>query len=178
MAETDPAGAAEQAGIPQLDFSTFPNQIFWLAVFLAVLFIIVRRVAIPRIDGILEARRSRIEDDLKQAEQASQEADQLREATAGALRRAKTEAEKIAAETRGQIRQSQDEALAKAASEINRLAAASEERINGIRVSARETVREVASAAALEIMETILPSRATEAAVRARVDARLGDDQP
>ncbi len=178
MAEASPAAAAEQAGIPQLDFSTFPNQIFWLAVFLLVLFLIVRRVAIPRIDGILEARRDRIEEDLKQAEQASQEVDRLRQATESALENAKTEAEKIAADTRGRIRQSQDEALAKAASEINRLAAASEERINEIRDGASETVREVASAAAIEIMESILPSRAAEEAVRARVDARLGGGQP
>ena len=177
MAETSPAPAAEQAGIPQLDFSTFPNQIFWLVVFLIVLFVIVRRVAIPRIDGILEARQDRIDDDLKQAEQASQEADLLREATAETLRNAKAEAEKTAADTRGRIRQNQDEALAKAASEISRLAAASEERINEIRDGARETVREVASAAAYEIMESILPARATEGAVRARVDARLGGDQ-
>ena len=46
------AGAAE-AGMPQLDFSTFPNQIFWLLVTLAVIYFVLSRVALPRIGAVL-----------------------------------------------------------------------------------------------------------------------------
>ena len=36
------ANAAESApGMPQLDFSTFPNQIFWLIVTLVVLYLVL-----------------------------------------------------------------------------------------------------------------------------------------
>ncbi|MFN4098278.1 MAG: hypothetical protein ACK4GT_00740, partial [Pararhodobacter sp.] len=41
--------AAASGGMPQLDLSTFPNQIFWLAVTLVALYLILSRVALPRI---------------------------------------------------------------------------------------------------------------------------------
>ena len=58
----------EKAGIPQLDFSSFPNQIFWLVVFIVALYFIVGRVVIPRIRGIIDQRGRRIEDDFDEAE--------------------------------------------------------------------------------------------------------------
>ena len=42
-------GAAEAAGMPQLDFSTFPNQMFWLVVTLVIIYLVLSRVALPRI---------------------------------------------------------------------------------------------------------------------------------
>ena len=42
MATQDAEHAAEASvGMPQLDFSTFPNQIFWLVVSIVVLYFIV-----------------------------------------------------------------------------------------------------------------------------------------
>jgi len=46
-------------GMPQLDFSTFANQIFWLVVALIAIYLILTRVALPRIDGIPIARCDR-----------------------------------------------------------------------------------------------------------------------
>ena len=40
---------AEAAGMPQLDFATFPNQIFWLLVTLVVIYLILSRVVLPRV---------------------------------------------------------------------------------------------------------------------------------
>ena len=46
--------------MPQLDFSTFPNQIFWLVVTLVVIFLLLKTVALPRIGGILAERKGTI----------------------------------------------------------------------------------------------------------------------
>ena len=56
-------------GMPQLDFSTFPNQIFWLVLTLVVLYFILNRVALPRISGILHDRQRIIQADLNRAEE-------------------------------------------------------------------------------------------------------------
>ena len=48
-------------GMPQLDFSTFPNQIFWLVVFCVVLFAIVKFFIIPRMEDIFANRRKIID---------------------------------------------------------------------------------------------------------------------
>ena len=38
---------AEKTGLPQLNFETFPNQIFWLAVTLVIIYLVLTRVALP-----------------------------------------------------------------------------------------------------------------------------------
>jgi F-type H+-transporting ATPase subunit b len=53
MAET----AASGPGMPQLDFTTFSNQIFWLVVTMVVLYFVMSRVALPRIAAVLADRR-------------------------------------------------------------------------------------------------------------------------
>ena len=47
------AAEASAPGMPQLDFSTFSNQIFWLIVTLVAIYFILSRLALPRIAGVL-----------------------------------------------------------------------------------------------------------------------------
>ena len=48
--ETHGADAAAQApGMPQLDFSTWGNQIFWLVIALVATYFVLAKVALPRI---------------------------------------------------------------------------------------------------------------------------------
>ena len=51
-------------GMPQLDFSNFDNQAFWLFVFLTLVFIVVRVLVMPRMESTLTNRRKIIEEDL------------------------------------------------------------------------------------------------------------------
>ena len=54
--------------MPQLEqIDTYLSQVFWLLVTFGVLFVFLRRVALPRIAGVLESRRERIEADLDKA---------------------------------------------------------------------------------------------------------------
>ena len=69
---------ASSGGMPQLDFSTFPNQAFWLIVTMLCLFMMVRLLIIPRMDNILANRRKVIEEDLVGAEKFRDAAEELR----------------------------------------------------------------------------------------------------
>ena len=44
---------ADSAGMPQLDFTSWPNQIFWLLVALAAIYFVLSRIALPRISAVL-----------------------------------------------------------------------------------------------------------------------------
>ena len=66
MASTSKSSAV---GMPQLDFSTFPNQIFWLVVFCVVLFAIVKFFIIPRMEDIFANRRKIIDGNIAKAEE-------------------------------------------------------------------------------------------------------------
>ena len=55
--------------MPQLDFATFPPQLFWLAITFIVLYVLMAWVGLPRVGGVIAARRNRIDGDLEKAAQ-------------------------------------------------------------------------------------------------------------
>ena len=167
-------GAAEAsgAGMPQLDFSTFPNQIFWLLVTLTVIYFVLTRVALPRIGAVLAERRGSITNDLTAAEELKQKAVEAERAYNDALAKARSEAAKIVAEARAEIQKDLDAATAKADAEISAKAAESEARIADIRAGALEAVTEVAKDTAKELVAA-LGGKADARSVTAAVTARL-----
>lgn len=164
--------AGQSAGMPQLDFSTFPNQIFWLLVALVVIYLILSRVAIPRIGAILSERQGKITSDIAAAEDLKARAVAAEKAYNQALADARAEANRIAAEARAEIQGDLDKAIAHADAEIAAKAAESERRIAEIRAGAVASVTEVAREAALEIVAA-LGGKADMAAVTAAVAERM-----
>jgi len=64
--------------MPQLDPTSFPSQIFWLIVTFALLFVFVWRFAIPRVGGMVEARKEQVALDLSASDEYRQKADAIR----------------------------------------------------------------------------------------------------
>ncbi len=166
------ANGAEAAGMPQLDFSTFPNQIFWLAVTLIVIYLILSRVALPRIGAVLAERKGTMTNDIAAAEEFKLKAQEAEAAYEKALAEARAEAQRIVTETRAEIQKDLDAATGKANAEIAARTAESEKRIGEIRASAAQGVAEVARATAQEIVAA-LGAGSDPKAVLAAVDARL-----
>ena len=102
-----PGHAAESASMPQRDFSTFPNQIFWLVVTLVVIYWVLSRIALPRIAGVLADRQGTIAGDIAAAEDYKLKAKDAEAAYEKALADARAQAQKIVAETRAEIQNSQ-----------------------------------------------------------------------
>ncbi|GAB4388417.1 F0F1 ATP synthase subunit B' [Albidovulum sp.] len=170
---TEAAGhAAQSAGMPQLDFTTFPNQIFWLAVALVIIYLVLSRVALPRIGGIIADRQSTITNDLAAAEELKARAAEAEKAYNQALIDARAEAEKIIAEARAAIQKDLDKATAKADAEIAARAAESAQRIEEIRAGAAKNVAEVARETAAAIVAA-MGAKADAKTVAAAVAARL-----
>ena len=84
---------------PPLDPNTFAPQLVWLALTFGLLYLILKRVALPRVGEVIEERADRVKRDLAQAEK-------LKTDTAAAL----AEYEQALAEAR-----TKSNALAKAA---------------------------------------------------------------
>ena len=61
--------------MPQLDISVFPTQLFWLALIFIALYLILWKVALPRVTEVRESRQVRIESDLEKAEALKTEAE-------------------------------------------------------------------------------------------------------
>lgn len=173
--ETTQAGqaASEHAvGMPQLDFSTFPNQIFWLVVTLLIIYLVLNRVALPRIASVLAERHGAIANDLEQAEVLKHKAVEAEEAYNVALAEARGEAGKIVADAKAEMQKELDAAIAQADAGIAVKAAESEGKIAEIRAAAVKDVAEVAKATAAEVVNAVMPSvdaKGVDAAVTARM---------
>ena len=165
-------GATEAVGMPQLDFSTFPNQIFWLVVTLGVLYWVLSRIALPRIAAVLSDRQGAITGDLMAAEEFKQKAKEAEAAYDKALADARTEANKIVAANRAEIQKELDAAIAHADAEIGARTAESERRIGEIRASSQNDAASVAKDVTSELVRAF-GGTADQAAIDRAVDSRI-----
>jgi F-type H+-transporting ATPase subunit b len=177
--ETEAAGAAEavghaaeSAGMPQLDFSTFPNQIFWLAVALVAIYVILSRMALPRIAATLADRQGRITGDIEAAARMRDEAVEAEKSYQQALTDARAEANKIVASAKAGIQADLDKATAKADAEIAARAAESERAIAEIRAGMADSVLTVANDTAGAIVAR-LGGKADAKSIAAAVAERM-----
>ncbi len=171
MAET----AASGSGMPQLDVSTFSNQIFWLIVTLVVLYFVMSRVALPRIAAVLADRRGTITSDIAAAEEYKLKAQQAEEAYNKALADARAEAGRIVDAAKAEMQAELDVQLAKADAEISAKAAESERRIREIRDNAMDMVSDVSKDVTSDIL-SVFGAKADARSVTAAVNARLKGD--
>ena len=171
--ETHGADAAASApGMPQLDFSTWGNQIFWLVITLVVIYLVLSKVALPRIAAILAERQGTITNDIAAAEDLKAKAQEAEAAYDKALIDARAEAHRIVAEAKAEIQSDLDAAIAKADAEIAAKSAESEKEIAEIRAGAMEAVKVVAADTAKEIVSA-MGGMADDAKIAAAVDARM-----
>ncbi|MBB1490982.1 F0F1 ATP synthase subunit B' [Paracoccus sp. MC1862] len=165
------ADAAASAGMPQLDFASFGNQIFWLLVALGLIYLILSRVALPRIGRILGDRQGLMTADLAAAEDFKRKAREAESVYDKALADARAEAQKIVAANKAEIDAELSVAIAKADAEIAARTQESERRISEIRDSAATDARSVARDVAAELVRTFggNPDGSIDQAVDARI---------
>jgi len=165
-------GGAEAVGMPQLDVTTFGNQIFWLLVTLVVIYFVLSRIAIPRIASVLAERQGTVTNDLAAAEDLKAKAVEAEEAYNKALADARANAQEIISEAKSEINAELDDATAKADVEIAAKAAEGEKAIAEIRANAMESVKEVAKDTAKALVAA-MGGKADAKAITSAVNERL-----
>ncbi len=166
------AEAASSPGMPQLDFSTWGNQIFWLALALIATYLILSRVALPRIGAVLAERQGTITNDIAAAEDFKAKAVEAEAAYDKALLDARAEAHNIVAQAKADMQLDLDVAIEKADAEIAAQTAESAKAISEIRANALENVKVVAKDTAKEIVAA-MGGKADAKTVTAAVTARM-----
>jgi F-type H+-transporting ATPase subunit b len=164
---------AESGGMPQLNPDFFGNQIFWLVLALVSIWLILSRVALPRIGAILATRAGSIGNDLAAAEALRAQAREAQAAHDKALADARAEAARIAAEARAEVQRGLDADLAAADARIDAKAAESARRLSEIAAESDASVTEVARDAARAVLEA-MGGRVDDAALDAAVARRMG----
>lgn len=178
-AATDAHGATEtHAGteeahsevFPPFDPASFGGQLLWLAITFGALYLLMSRVALPRIGSILETRRTRIEGDLKEAERLRQETEKAAAAYEAALAEARKNAHGIAEETRAGIKADIDGRRADVEAGLSKRVADAEARIQADKDAALANVGSIAAETAQALVAKI-SGTVTAAEARAAVAA-------
>jgi F-type H+-transporting ATPase subunit b len=136
---------ADEAAFPPFDSTHFGSQLFWLALTFAILYVVMSRVALPRIGGILESRRVRIDGDLKEAERLRVETERALAAYEQALAEARANAHGIAEETRSAIKADLEGKRTTVEAELARKLADAEARIQKTKTAAMTNVDAIAA---------------------------------
>ena len=147
-----PGGAHAKGPFPPFDPATFAPQLIWLAVVFGALYVLMSRVALPRIENILETRRARIAGDLDDAAEMQQKAQSAGLAYDKTLSDAKAKAQTMAQQMRDQLAADATAKRKTIEDELNAKLAEAERGILATKTQAMSHVTEIATAAAADIV--------------------------
>ncbi len=142
--------------MPQLEIGDFAPQLVWLAISFITLYVLMARVALPRIGDVLNQRRERIDRDIAEAERLKAETERALQAYERELAEARARAHKIAREAREKLDAEVAGERAKVEAEIAAKMAEAEARIAEAKAKAMAEVDEIAREAASAIVAQLI----------------------
>lgn len=89
--------------MPQFDPSTFGAQLFWLILLFGLLWLILARAGLPRVERIFQDREQRIANDLDMAEKLNADSEKVRHAYEQALAEARAASQSAFAESHAAV---------------------------------------------------------------------------
>ncbi len=160
--------------MPQLDATTFVGQIVWLVITFVGLYLLMTRVAMPRISEVLEARQQRIAHDLDAAATLKDEAEAVLAEYEKAMAKARSDAQEALAAAAEERAREAEARHAELAATIAKQIAGAEERIAAARDEALAGVEAIAADIAHSATEKLVGDDVDEATLRSAVAAAKG----
>ncbi|MFL2800107.1 MAG: hypothetical protein ACJZ8K_01475 [Paracoccaceae bacterium] len=152
MASTSNNGAV---GMPQLDFSTFPNQIFWLVIFCVVLFAIVKLFIIPRMEDIFANRRKIIDGNIAKAEEIGLRVGEIEKQIEEELKKTKSQCDEIMNTSGNNIKEQMSQALEDSKIATSQLINEAEGRLQKLREGSETAIEKISEELAKEIIKKV-----------------------
>jgi len=162
---------AEHHAFPPFQSQHFPSQLVWLTLSFVLLYVLMARVALPRIGSIFAERSRHIADDLKAAQRFKESSDAANAAYQKALADARSRAQSIAGAMREQQAAEAEATNKRLESQLHERLAAAEQSITATRTAAMGNVGAIAAEIAAAIVERLIGTAPAER----EVAAALGD---
>ena len=159
--------------MPQLDLSTFPPQLAWLLITFVALYLVVWKVAMPRIVDIRDSRQQRIEDDLGKAETLRKEAETVLAALEKSHADAAAEAQGIHRDMAQSIAKARAKLQDETAARLSEETQAAEGRIAEEKAAAQGTIPKVARDVTCAAVQRLIGAEIAEADAKDAVEAAM-----
>jgi F-type H+-transporting ATPase subunit b len=147
----------------------YQSQWFWLALTLLLIFVVVGRGILPKVESTIDARDAQIAADLAEAERLRAEADSAEEGWRAKINAVHAEAAAQAAEAKAKAQADAEKRVAKANADLAKKAAEAEAALDAARGSALAEIEGVAAEAARDIVAKLTGGSVTDAAARKAV---------
>ncbi len=157
--------------MPQFWLEDFAPQIVWLAICFVVMYLLMWRVALPRVADVLEARQDRIATDLDKAEELKSKSEQVLAEYEAALTEARTKAQAIIAEKQAAMAAEAERRNQEVSDQLAERAREATAQIDSARAEAMAEVSGIARDLAGQMAEKLIGQAVPAADVSAAVDA-------
>ena len=141
--------------MPQLDFSTFLPQIFWLFISLSFLYIILSRYALPRVSDVIEERKDIIAQDIDSAKEYSEESKKTTEELNLKLSEAKVSSQNLINKSLQDIKEDNEIKKSSLIKEINNEISEAEGDIKEKKETALDEISSISESLAFEMLENL-----------------------
>ena len=167
------ADGGHKAPFPPFQKDTFASQLVSLLVAFVALYLIVSRIALPRVGGVIDARQNAIEGDLNAAQKLKDESDAALKAYESELAAARSRAQAIGAETREKLNAASEAERKTLEQQLSVKLAEAEKTIAATRETSMSNVRGIAAEAASAIVQRLIGLAPDGKSVDSAVDASL-----
>jgi F-type H+-transporting ATPase subunit b len=165
------AAGDSSGGLPQLDITTWPSQLFWLVVTFVIGYILISSLVAPSISSVLENRSTKISNDLETAKKAQDNAKEVYTSYEESLSEARSQAAIAAAKA---LEEAKAETASRVAAINKKLAASAkkaEARLSKMRDEALSSLEDLATETSQKIIAELTPVKVTKAVVKKHVTA-------
>jgi F-type H+-transporting ATPase subunit b len=167
------AEGGHKAPFPPFQKDTFASQLVSLVIVFVALYLIVSRIALPRVGGVIDARQDKIEGDLTEAQKLKDESDSALKAYESELAAARSRAQAIGAETREKLNAASEAERKTLEDRLSQKLTDAEKTIASTREAAMSNVRGIATDAAAAIVQRLTGIAPDGTSVTHAVDASL-----
>jgi F-type H+-transporting ATPase subunit b len=167
------AEGGHKAPFPPFQKDTFASQLVSLLIAFVALYLIVSKIALPRVGGVLDARQNAIDGDLTEAQKLKDASDDALKAYEAELASARSRAQAISAETRDRLNAASEAERKTLEEALSVKLAEAEKTIASTREAAMRNVRGIAADAAAAIVQRLTGLVPDGKSVESAVDASL-----
>ena len=167
------ADGGHKAPFPPFQKDTYASQLVSVVVAFLALYLIVSRIALPRVGSLLDARQNAIEGDLAAAQKLKDESDSALKAYESELAAARSRAQAISTETREKLNAAAEAERKTLEERLSVKLADAEKTIAATREAAMSNVRGIAADAAAAIVQRLTGLAPDGKTVDSAVDASL-----
>ena len=161
---------AAEGGMPQLDPEFWTAQVFWLILIFSALYVVIWKIFLPKITDGIENRKSRIVNDLNQAQELKENAEKKLKEYNEIIKNSQSEAQKIINDSKKKLDIDIKIKKEKFSDEIENELISIEKEIKDLKKSSISNISKIATETSVEVINQIIDTEVNKSNVSAIVN--------